>query len=222
MISTGIAAVASGLLTLAGGPIQCTVTKAPVINVQPRTTEVRYDYSRSSADLTAVQSDTISPFAPGTKTVTEGLRQDQPVLTASISEQLMTYPEMDAVCLSYETINIYIDLKPVIFIASEWPPGTCRDAILEHEKKHIRVDREVMNEFAQKIGAAVQNAVNEVGAVGPVHIAQKEEAHKYMLDYIDSAVKYLQLPLYSQMRKRQAEVDSLQEYQRIGAICGHR
>jgi hypothetical protein len=123
-------------------------------------------------------------------------------------------------CFSYSNIEIDIDLQPVIFIASEWPEGACRNAILEHEQKHIRVDREVMNEFAQKIGASVQQAVDAIGAVGPVNAAQADQTREFMKQHIQSAVQSLELPLYTEMRRRQADVDSLEEYQRVGGICG--
>jgi hypothetical protein len=220
-MNAGIIAAAAGLLHLAGGGIQCTVTQAPTINIVPRTAEVQYDFSQSSDRLTAQQTDTISPYAPGTKTITEGLRRDQPLITARVATQSLFYPAQNVMCFTYNTIEVDIDLRPTIFIASEWPPGRCRDAILEHEQKHIRVDREVMNEFAQKIGLSVQQAVDGIGAVGPVNAEQADQTRAIMTDHIESAVKALELPLYSEMRRRQGQVDSLEEYQRVGAICGN-
>jgi hypothetical protein len=221
MMNAGIIAVASGLLHLSGGAIQCAVTAAPVINVIPRTADIRYDFSLSSAQLTAQKSDAYSPYAPGTQTVTEGLREDRPTLTARIAEQSAFYPDSNVSCFTYRSIDIYIDLQPTIFIASEWPPGRCRDTILGHEQKHIHVDREVMNEFAQKIGVAVQRAVDEVGAVGPVGADQSGQALGFMKEHVESAMNAIEQPLYDEMRRRQAAVDSLEEYERVGAICGH-
>ena len=52
----------------------------------PKTQDVIYDFSKSSAELSRMKSDTVSPFAPGTRTVTEGLRVDQPAVSVGVSE----------------------------------------------------------------------------------------------------------------------------------------
>ncbi len=219
MLNAGIAA-ASTLIMLAGGPaMKCAVNVAPVISVIPQSQPVRYDFTMTAAQLTAMQSDTVSPYAPGTETITQGLRSDRPVIEASIGAQSVTYNDRGIFCMTYGKIDISIKLAPVIYVASDRPAGMCRNAILDHEKKHVRVDREMMNKYAQKIGQTVQNAVNEVGVVGPMNLNRQYEAKDFMTKHIQSAIQSMELPLYNEMRARQAEVDSLEEYQRVGWFC---
>ncbi len=223
MMALGIAA-ASGLLMLAGGPAEtkCAVNVAPVVSVRPESSVVRYDFSKTMAQLTAMRSDTVSPYAPGTETVTQGLRSDRPVIEASVGASALINRQRGIFCMTYGKIDISIKLAPVIYVASERPSGGCRNAILDHEKKHVRVDREMMNKYARKIGEAVQNAVNEVGVVGPLNLEKQEEARQFMTRHVQSAIQSMELPLYNEMRARQSAIDSLEEYERVNWFCRGR
>ena len=218
MMGLGIAA-ASGLLMLAGGPMKCAVNTAPVISVKPESAAVRYDFSKTAAELTAMKSNTVSPYAPGTETITQGLRADRPVIQASVGAKALISQDRGIFCMTYGQIDISIKLAPVIYVAKERPSGGCRNAILDHEKKHVRVDREMMNKYARRIGEAVQKAVNEVGVVGPMNLDKQQEARDFMTRHIESAIQSMELPLYNEMRARQGEIDSLEEYQRVNWFC---
>lgn len=215
--------VASGLylnVNASASGMQCRMDKAPTISVTPASDPVRYDFSQTTQQLTAMKTDTVSPYAPGTVTLTDGIRRDKPTIKTQITQSIQIDPVRNVFCMNYDTITINIHLQPVIFLASEMPPGKCRDAVLEHEQKHVRVDREIINEFSVKIGQSVQGAVNEIGVMGPLNMDQKDQTQVYMNDHIANAIKFIELPLFNEMHRRQAEVDSLEEYNRVNAICG--
>jgi hypothetical protein len=199
--------------------VSCPGGDAPVINIQPETEPVQYDFSRSAADLTATQTDTVSPYAPGTRTMTEGIRQDQPAVNVTVENALYEFPSVNVFCIGYQKIDVHVRLKPTIFIASEWSPGVCRDTIVGHEEKHVAVDHEVVNDFVKKLGEAIQHAVDETGVIGPINMAQEKQTEEFLNNHIQSVVESEQLPLFNEMRLEQAKVDSLQEYERVSAIC---
>lgn len=210
----------TGLLTLASAAeIKCTVPKAPVISINPVSRPVKYDFSRSSKQLTGQKSNTVSPYAPDADTTTGGLRHDQPTMKFGVQWGYVEYPTEKAVCLWYDSVTVDIELKPQIFIAKEYSKGPCRDAILEHERKHVVVDREVMNKYAQEIGAAIQEAINQAGALGPYNLDELETIQKQLVEHVQSAVSSRELILTKEMRARQQTVDSLEEYERVNAIC---
>lgn len=214
----GLEIATAGLLTLAAGSVQCAVPKAPVINVVPTTQAIQYDFSKSEVDLTAQKSDTVSPYAPGVDTTTRGLRYDQPEMKMEVSWGYMQYPG-GATCFWYDAVNISVHLKPQIFIAKELNRGKCRDAVIEHEKKHVKVDRAIVNSYVQNIGKSVQDAVNAAGAMGPYNADQVEPMQKKLVEHIRNAISIHELTLHKEMRARQAEIDSLEEYGRVNAIC---
>lgn len=213
---------AAGLMTLTAGKapsLHCVVPKAPTITVDPVTKPIEYDFSRSSAELGTMKIDTVNPYAPGTDTSTGGLRHDEPKISIGVKigyRQHSTGP----VCFWYDSVDISIQLQPKIYIASEnTADKKCRDAILEHEKKHVVVDREIINKYAVDIGKAVQDAINAAGAVGPYNADSIKETQAMMTEHIQSAVNSKSLAVSQEMRRRQADVDSYDEYQRVSAIC---
>ena len=212
----------AGYLTLAAGKgkmLQCVVPKAPTINVSPVTKEIEYDLSHDSEELGTMQNDTVNPYAPGTDTSTGGLRQDAPQISIEVKIGYKQHPT-GPVCFWYDTVDINIQLQPKIYIASDHAENKkCRDAIVEHEKKHVVVDRQIINKYAQDIGKAVQEAINSAGGIGPYNPDRIQDIQNMMSEHIKTAYASRQLALTQEMRSQQAKIDSYEEYERVSAIC---
>ena len=208
-----------GLLILASNSIQCAVPKAPQININPVTSEIQYNFSHSSEELSAVRSGTVNPYAPNVDTTTGGLRYDRPKIQTSISWGTRTYTQSGAVCLWYDTINVSIALQPQIFVSRDYKSRACQDAIVKHEERHVQVDREVINKHALKLWQALQATVRDVGALGPFNVAQQENMQTMLVTHIENTIKAQELLLTKDMQARQAAVDSLSEYEAISKIC---
>ncbi len=215
----------AGWLTLAaaGDPsarVTCSVPEAPAIKIVPVTAPIKYDFSKSEEQLTNMPSNTISPYALNADTVTRGLRHDQPKINLKMEWGIQEYPATEVFCMWYHSITINIKLSPIIYVAKEYGKSECQKAVLEHERKHVAVDRDVINRHAMDIGKTLQDAVNKVGAIGPYQGKNKQDDVQKMLSkYIEGAFDSESLLLQEDMRKSQAAVDSLDEYERVNAIC---
>ena len=212
-------ATAAGLLVLAGSTVQCTVPHAPQIVIDPTTAPIEYEFGLTEADLGQFKSNTVNPYAPGTDTATGGLRRDHPSFHTEVKWGTQSYPDRQIACLWYDSIHISITLSPKIYVAKEHSSSACHEAILEHEKKHVAVDRAVINKYAEAIGTAVKQAVDEIGAMGPYNYSELEGVRKQLVSHIYSAVDSQKFLLYQEMAHRQGEVDSLEEYERVSKIC---
>ena len=53
--------------------VECRAKTTPQINVIPKTENVKYDFTKSKAQLNSVDVDTISPYGPNHKTYVSGL-----------------------------------------------------------------------------------------------------------------------------------------------------
>lgn len=211
---------AAGLLILAGNTVQCAVPRAPQITVTPLSAPVQYEFSLSAEELGRFKTDTISPYAPGVDTSTGGLRHDRPEVRTEVRWGVMNYEDLKISCLWYENINVTIDLSPKIYVASDNSNSpACRDAIINHELKHVSVDREIINSYAQSIGVAVKQAVDGIGAMGPYNYHELEEVRNRLIGHIEAAVESRKFLLYQEMSRRQAAVDSLEEYEYVSKIC---
>ena len=221
---------AAGLLMLAAapGPMNCAVPQAPQVVITPRTAEIVYDFSRSTAELDAMArklgtTPTGAKASRGQDSQTGGLRYDRPLIRSAVTwgytqETLGDVPTR--VCLWYSKITVDIEMKPVIYLAKERSAaGPCREAILAHERRHVQVDREVMNRFASDVGKAIQRTVDETGAFGPFPAANREALGKELTARINKVLDMHEKAMSATMDARQMEVDSAAEYARISAIC---
>ncbi len=199
--------------------VRCTVPKPPVIQVLPKTADIRYDYSRTTDQLTSMGSNTVNPYAANLDTTTGGLRSDAAKIASNIKMGTQTYPALNVGCIWYDSIVVNIALNPVIYIAKEYQQEPCKSAITEHEIKHVSVDREVMNKYALEIGRAIQSSVNQAGALGPFNAQEMPQHQDRLIKHIQSAIDSQQLMLEKEMRQRQGQIDSIQEYQRVSKIC---
>lgn len=199
--------------------VKCNVPKAPVIQVLPQTADIRYDLTKSTKDLTAQGSNTVNPYAANVDSTTGGLRSDSIKMKSGIKMGTRSYPSLNVGCLWYDSVVVNIYLNPVIYVAREYQKEPCKSAIMQHELKHVTVDREVMNKYANEIGRAVQNAVNQAGAMGPFNLNEMSAHQDRLMGHVQSAINSQELMLEKEMRSRQAKVDTLEEYERVSKIC---
>ncbi len=209
----------AGLLVLAGNMPVCTVPEAPQIGVTPSSAPIEYEFNLSSAELNGFRSNTVNPYAPSADTTTGGLRHDRPRIATEVEWGIMSYPGRQVSCLWYKSIKVTIDLSPKIYIASEHDNPVCRAAIVEHEVKHVDMDRLLINQYAYGIGTAVKQAVDQVGPMGPYNYHELEGVREKLTEHIYNAVDSQKFLLHQEMSRRQAEVDSLAEYERVNKIC---
>ncbi len=208
----------AGIMSLAADPVRCTVPRAPTITILPTTDPVRYDNSLSLADLARMKTDTISPYGHHVEQLMFGMHSGRVTISAKtrVSWRSYTSPSESVGCLSYDSIEIRINLSPVIFIAKELPPGSCaHKTVLEHEKKHARVDRWIANKYAQRIGQDVRAAVNEAGAMGPYPESRMKAVQAQMVDHVRSTVNSIELLMSEEQARLQQQVDSMGEYNRV-------
>lgn len=132
----------------------------------------------------------------------------------------LTNPRLREVCYWYDTVDVNIHINPTIYIASEFPQGSCmHNAIMEHEQKHVTVDREMVNKYAQLIGNAIKAETDRQPIYGPVPLAQEKAIEAAIKSKMQSIVTNLIAQMDQERKTRQQVVDNLSEYQRVNALC---
>ena len=218
MFGLDIATVAS-LLVLANAPVTCNVPKAPQISVDPVSAPIEYELGLTTEQLSAFKSNTVNPYAPNVDTTTGGLRHDRPRITTEVEWGVAQIAQRQIACMWYETITVKIELSPKIYIAKDFGDSRCHSAIMEHEIKHVEVDRAVINRYAYDIGMSVKAAVDEIGAIGPYNFHELEGVREQLVNHIKTAVDSQKFKLHQEMAREQAKIDSLEEYERVNKIC---
>ncbi len=198
----------------------CKADRAPTINIKTATDEVNWDYSQSEKQLNRFKIDTINPYGNNIITDVGGLMQGGIELSERMSFRNITNNRLQVRCYWFDTITVTLHIKPTIFIASEFPVGTCKhNAIKEHELKHIQVDREIVNKYASLIGQAVKQEVEKQAVFGPYNVSQSKEVEAYMTGRLESMLKYYSNMMGDERKRRQQVVDSLNEYERVNQTC---
>ncbi len=225
----GIDLVTAGtLLTLAaaGGPAgapsnPCPFVKTVPINVRPITSDVEFDYSKSLSQLQNQEMDTINPYGFSGVTSVHGFMSANISIKPVIRIGRQFNPRVNASCLWYDTIDVTLEIEPKIVIAKEIHRDSClRKATMEHEMKHVNVDRQIVNKYAAIIGKKIYDALAERGFRStPV----PEQHVKAMNDRMGQVVAQIIEIEHNRMQierlDAQRGIDSLEEYERVSALC---
>ena len=197
----------------------CRISEPPVISISPETDPIKYDISKTSEQLSALKTNTISPYGLDVDTATGGMRRDKANIEYVIKYHILTNNVGQTSCMSYANIDLKIQLRPKIYIAQEYNTGECGKMVLGHEKKHVTTDRWVTNKYSKKLGKAIQHTVNSVKVVGPFPSNRKAEVQTLMKERIKQTVNNVMTQMNQEMSIRQKHVDSLEEYERVSQYC---
>lgn len=199
---------------------KCPVQSAPQVEAHWRSEPVKYDLTQNYAALGAHSIDTKNPYGMHVTTDVGGLMSGKINYKSGIEITGIRYAANRTTCLWINKVSIDIVIDPTIFIASENPKGTCKFvAIVEHESKHVAIDRRTVQDHLPLIRQAAVNAVAKVGVVGPKPDEDGEKYKEKMSDYVEKAMKAAVDEMYADRAKRQAALDSKEEYERVDAKC---
>ncbi len=221
----GLVIIMAGLLTMAPTPvsaaIECHAKIPPRINVRPTKGRIKYDFTKNKAALNSVDVDTISPYGPRHKTTVSGLMSGSIQLKNNLSFIHETHPYLNKGCLFLKDVNVQIKVDPTIFIASEYPKGGCmHTAILAHEFKHIEADQLIVNKYINLIGKELERVVDVRGSThGPMKKVRMDEVQEDLRQALNNVVIKMNDRMNRERRKRQQDIDNIEEYEHIGVRC---
>lgn len=211
---------APALLILAGGA-QCPTPPPTKINVTPKTTAIVYDKSQSLREIQQYSTDTIDPYGFHGRSITNAFAISKIAVKQSVKLGTLRARNGRYGCIWYDEINLEIGLNPKIVIAKELYQDLCmRKAVLGHEHKHVRVDREAANKYAKIMGQKLYTELKSRGfAAGPVAGADMEHVAKRMQETVNQIISFEQEKMSIEIRENQRKVDTREEYDRVGAEC---
>lgn len=205
---------------VAGDASWCRPSQAPVINVHASTDEILYNFGLSEKELENFGTTTVSPYAANIITDVGGLMKGGIETQQRMSFGTLTNTGTNQVCYWHDKVDVYIHIKPTIYIAREFPKGSCmHEAIMAHELKHVVVDRDIVNKYARLIGDALRADVNRYRVFGPLPVSQKNALQSQLKTRMQSILTTYTTKMATERRQRQQQVDSLSEYERVNHLC---
>lgn len=204
--------------------IECRAQKPPKINVLPSKSHVRYDFSKSKAQLNNVDVDTISPYGPNHKTNVSGLMSGSIQVRHEVAIMHETYQQLGKGCLYIKSVDVKVHIDPTVYIAKEHPKGTCmHNAVLIHERKHVREDQLIVNKYSALLGKALVSVINSQGSsFGPYDVSRLPFVQQNIQKSVTTVVKKYNDQMNEERRERQQAIDNLEEYETIGKGCKDR
>ncbi|MFA7276908.1 MAG: hypothetical protein WC043_08905 [Pseudobdellovibrionaceae bacterium] len=201
----------------------CKTSNLPKINIKTSTNNITYNYSKSEKDLNQFTISTVNPYGDNVITDVGGLMQGGIETTQNMNYGTLTNRISGQVCYWINSIDVLVHISPTIYIASNFPQGSCmHTAIMNHEQKHIVTDRLVVNKYAQQMGAALQQAVNTQYVFGPVPAGQQADLQKAIGAQLQAVLKTQMDAMKTERMQRQQAIDSLSEYESVQRQCKNK
>lgn len=191
----------------------------PRIDVQVvhRREEIKQDYT--IRQLQYLPIDTAVDTGHATTHVSGIMAGDVRVST-NVGFNTRRWPMSGEACLSIEDVTVEIEVVPVIQIARDYRPGSCEyAAVLDHERRHVRVDRMVAEAFVPRYRSAIASAAASVGVIGPDRTAADQRTIDRAGRIVHAVIDQVSASLFALREQQQQAVDTEAEYRRVTALC---
>ena len=217
----GLDYLLAGYVQMASANIQCKPLKTPEISIVASDTTIKYDHSKTKEELNSFKIDTKSPYPANTQTHIGGLTSGEVSVSHQVQMMQEVFQGLGQACVYVNDIKIRVNINSTIYIASDYKNGSCMyQSVMEHEKKHIKVDRYIVNKYSRIIGQAMKEAVDALGpAQGPIPEAAIKGTQERMDMYLKGVLTEYSNKMSDERKKLQQQVDTLEEYQRVQGAC---
>ena len=211
------------MLILAGAaPKICQIPQPAEISVVPKAQQLVIDTSRTSAEIQGQKIDTINPYGYNSVTHTNGFMEGRIGMRSEVKLDYKQAPtKKRAYCVWYESVTIELEIDPKIVIAKEVAQDRCMyNAVLEHEMKHINVDRKIVNKYAKTIGQKVFQGLKQRGFIaGPIGPEYAQSVIDRMKSTVNQLIELENKKMEIERSEAQQAVDSLEEYEYVQSKC---
>jgi hypothetical protein len=137
--------------------------------------------------------------------------------TASIAVAGIEEPRSGQVCVRPE-IEVRLSMVPMtVYVGREFRGDECkREAIMEHERRHVAVYRDYLAEVVVEVRDEITRAYGNVVMHFPGRDQAQREIETALTGYLDPILQRST----RELKLRQADVDTPAEYARVAAACG--
>ena len=217
----GLEIAATGLLHLAAMDVQCRVKSDPKVLVQPMRSIVQYDFTKHRQELETFNIDTVSPYGPNHHAKIGGLMSGEIRVESRVRMMQEKYKHAGVGCLHIESVDVIVHVDPTIYVASEFKKGTCEHkAIIEHEKRHVKVDADMATKYAGIIREEIKARIKEIGAsFGPYKIADLKKVQDQIQAQFDEIVTSKTQQMTEERHLLQQNLDTAEEYKKVSDQC---
>lgn len=186
------------------------------VNITPVFESPKYDFSENLAAIQQIASDR-QHVIPHNESVTLGITRYERVLQFHIPMEIEQRPG-DLACAWVKEADITVGYRAVtVFIAREIPGRSCGyEETVNHEQKHVEVNRELLIEYIPRIKEAMKNYLR---ANGMFRVQDPKYAEQLLREKLNIAMQAIIKDMEAENVRRQQQVDSPEEYARLAHVC---
>ncbi len=125
-------------------------------------------------------------------------------------------------CLNVKKVEATFFANPTVYIARNFGRGSCEyNAVLRHELKHVNELKKTFHEYTPHYQRHLYQVAQDLPEIAPVTLDNINIIKQEIVENIESNMSKFQSDIMFELAKRQQEVDSQREYQRVQNVC-HR
>ncbi len=175
------------------------------------------DHSKSLEAIQDIVGD-MRHSIPQYHELTMGITRYEPTVEFNVPMEIVTYPNGIS-CAHVQHADVKIGYRDVrIYVAGEIPQNSCGfKETLDHEKKHIDVNREILDKFVPLIQERFNNYLR---FNGNAQIDNPELAEKILNHKLEEIMSETINQMDAENMRRQRDIDSTGEYNRLAKVCG--
>lgn len=200
----------------------CPAMPPPVVTIDFKNVPPVYDTSLTSAQLGRFHIDTTFSHGPSEIFHVGGLTESRIMSGFGLAYKIQEYPDSGEACLWTEKVEIRISYEPLVRISKDYAPGSCLyDTTARHELRHVNTDIITINEYIPAMKKAVAAIT---AALGPRKVRGEKgakEAQDLFLAVVRTEMEKQAAELNRVRLLRQQQIDTRQEYLRLGKSCAH-
>lgn len=190
------------------------------VDVRVRADEVQVNNTRSIHDLRREPIDSNSRLRKTANYQVSGLTKGNINVEREVEFRTSVEQNSGVSCIWPIRITVDVHLIDTVYIANQYSPGSCEfRETYNHEIKHVNVDRTVLNKYVPYIKSRIQMTANMLGVQGPVSDKELPRLRKNMSEKIRLEVDNIIDQLQNERSRRQNDVDTESEYERVSRSC---
>lgn len=200
--------------------LSCDPNPPADIHINFQNNPVQIDNTKTSEYLARLKEKSVSPHYGSEFPITGGITDGNFKITFDMDFLNTIRPLLNKACVHIKNVDITVAYTPTVYIANNYPPGTCRyELTKEHEMKHVNVDIDTLKYFFPDIKAVSEAAVAQWQKPHSVSKKQIEPFQNNILEQFSDTLKKTSDALQQVRVLRQKEIDSRAEYQYLSAAC---
>lgn len=189
--------------------IICELPKPLLIEVVSAQDDVRYDFSKKTAELNKIGHGAYSPYGEGHRnTEFRGLTVGRQSLSHDIKFYFEEFHDERMACLKIQKVKVTMNYAPTVYISTNYKKGTpIFDKILEHEKEHVKITQSVINKYANILQAQLENNLRDGASADLFSIDQLKQRQKELESRVKRIMARVDRAMHKESRRRHNQFD---------------